>query len=241
VNMEDIILSSEVALSSEPTQAMVYTTSGVASVAEVKMLADEFFAMLEAEIDETHTQIYNDAVFFEALSPNGQMLTLAINYRAMTYRFFDFSSFDHNRVSADEELIRERLKGFGIYIPETAIFSEEDDGVYHFESIPESDGALTFWGWLGCVYYDDGTIKEINNHLVEVHPVRMVDIINKQQAYEQIEKGMFQHDSSIEIRSLHVISVRLTYEMDTKGFLQPVYSFEVEIDGYEQNIIIPAI
>jgi len=241
LNMKNIILTNEAELSDEPAQAVVYATSGVSSAKQARVFADDFFSSLQAVLDETYMQLYNGTAFYYAHTSTGQTLSLVINYRAMTYTYTDFSSFDHNKDKANEDEIRSALETFGISIPEKTIFSENDNGVYRFEAYPASNGSMVYWGSLECDYYDDGTIKRINNNLVECHPVKTTGIISEQTAYERIREGMFRHYAPHQINSLHIISVELIYDMDTKGFLQPVYKFKAEIDGHEQVIIIPAL
>lgn len=243
IDMESVDLSYETEFSDEYGQAMIYSTSGLASDQQIKTFANDFFSLLGTAYDENNTRfIKNHVAYFTAKDPNGRGLSLGVDYLAMTYNYEDFSKSEYNMVYVDEQYIKDKLIEYNICIPESVDFTEQEDGLCHFDAISEIDGTMTMWGWLECEYYDDDAIKRIYNHLVNCNAVRMVDIISEQEAYERIEKGMFRCESDAEINSLHILSVELLYEMDTKGFLQPVYNFIVELNGDEQaDIIIPAL
>lgn len=239
VDMTNVILSNEVELCSEPAQAMIYEVMGILDTKEITEFAENFLSNLNATIDETRTLKNRGSTVFFAQSPTGQTATLNIsNY--LTY-FYNYPSNDSFRASINENNLRDKLLEIGIYIPESALFSELDIGEYRFDIAVDSTGDLTVWGWLECVYYDDGTIRQILNHIVEVQSVRMVDIITPYEAFKRIEGGMFRYYSPNQISYLHIVSYEITHYMDTKGFLQPVYRFEVEIDGVKQDIVIPAV
>lgn len=243
IDMKNIELSYDMDFCDEYGQAMVYATSGLASNEQIKTFANDFFSQLETTYAENNTRfIKNHVAYFSAKAPNGQRLSLGVDYLAMTYSYEDYSKSDYNMVYADEQSVKDKLTAYNIFIPESANFTEQEDGLCRFDTISETDGSMSLYGWLECEYYDDDTIKKIYNHLVKCDAVRMVDIISEQEAYERIEKGMFCCDFDSQINSLHILSVELLYEMDTKGFLQPVYNFMVEINGVEQaNIFIPAL
>lgn len=180
--------------------------------------------------------------YFTTQSSTGRGLSLGVDYLAMTYSYEDYTKSEYNMVFVDEQYIKDKLTEYNIFIPESANFIEQEDGLCHFDTISEIDGTMILWGWLECEYYDDDTIKQIYNHLVNCNAVRMVGIISEKEAYERIEKGMFRCDLDEKINSLHILSVELLYEMDTKGFLQPVYKFIVEINGDVQtDIFISAL
>ena len=40
---------------------------------------------------------------------------------------------------------------------------------------------------------------------------------------------------------IEIIDFKLSYSLDTKGFYQPIYNFDVKLDGEKSQIHIPAI
>ena len=71
--------------------------------------------------------------------------------------------------------------------------------------------------------------------------MRLVDIISEQQAFEEIEKGRFFASPGFKLSSIDIFSVELSYTIDSKGFLQPVYHFHANIDGHDTYLIVPAL
>ncbi|MFS0868508.1 VanZ family protein [Paenibacillus xylanilyticus] len=72
--------------------------------------------------------------------------------------------------------------------------------------------------------------------------VRMVDIISPAEAYQEIIKGNFSIYNDLKKGDkLHVNKYELTYTYDSKGYYQPAYQFEGEVNGMEWNAVIPAM
>ncbi|MBT2282687.1 VanZ family protein [Paenibacillus polymyxa] len=72
--------------------------------------------------------------------------------------------------------------------------------------------------------------------------VRVVDIISPAEAYEEILKGNFSIYNNLKKGDeLNVNKYELTYTYDSKGYYQPVYQFEGEVDGVNWNALIPAV
>ena len=63
-------------------------------------------------------------------------------------------------------------------------------------------------------------------------------VISEEEAYDQILDGKF-HWYGEEPGELILGDVSLVYQIDSKGFYQPVYSFQVSGDT-ESTILIPA-
>ena len=92
---------------------------------------------------------------------------------------------------------------------------------------------------------EDGSIREINNQLLSYTYYDEVYVHTPDEAYQLLcegkfnDGGYFEHISPTDVS---VLSCRPGYEIDTKGFYQPVYYFEVvSLDGaYKNQIMIPA-
>lgn len=97
-------------------------------------------------------------------------------------------------------------------------------------------------GTISCSYYSDGTIKEIRNKLVTYNKVKDISIKSEKEAYEELLDGKFSYfNFENDIESIDIKGVELDYYLDSKGYYQPVYSFDSIIDGSEFKIIIPAL
>lgn len=161
-----------------------------------------------------------------------------------SYRYTDFSSFDEykEQKDVDEETLKENLTTFGIDIPQDSQFQKVDTGTYEWtidKKVIENqliDGSLT------VDYYNDETVKRIDNQLITYDKVRDVQMKSEQEAYKEILDGEFQHYSENKlIKTLHTHKVEVSYHLDSKGYYQPVYAFYSTVDGMDMTILIPGI
>ena len=81
----------------------------------------------------------------------------------------------------------------------------------------------------------------INNYIYQYDVCGEYKIISEEEAYEKIKAGEFNSYELYDIQSIVVRSVKLCYQVDSKGFYQPVYRFECTIDGEGRPIFIPAL
>ena len=64
----------------------------------------------------------------------------------------------------------------------------------------------------------------------------------EQEAYQEILDGKFQlFSKSKKIKTLHIDQVEVSYQLDSKGYYQPVYAFHGVVDGTDMTILIPGI
>ena len=64
--------------------------------------------------------------------------------------------------------------------------------------------------------------------------------ISLRDAYDMIKEGKFNYYSNEEL-DVKVKNVGVDYFTDTKGYYQPVYVFNVDMNGEETQIDIPAL
>lgn len=223
--------------------ATVYQTNTL-TVEETEAFGKSFFENLGTSLDESRNDIYEEtAVYWTEDS-----YSMWVNYKGGTYHMTDFdTSYPEEEVeqpqlvtNATEEEILDALSGYGIELPDGAIFSYTPGIGYTFvvERV-EADGHV-FDGKLTCEYYDNGKFSSIRNDILQFDVYKEFEICSEQDAYEQILDGEFvcAVDSG---ESIEVGQVSLEYMLDTKGFYQPVYVFSVMWDDMEGTINIPAI
>ena len=88
----------------------------------------------------------------------------------------------------------------------------------------------------------DGQFGEIDYQILPLDSYKNVEIISEAKAYAQIEEGQFNYwRQDDELLDVKVTGLELGYELDTKGFYQPVYLFDTVIGDFETQISIPAI
>ena len=70
----------------------------------------------------------------------------------------------------------------------------------------------------------------------------MIEVISESQAYEQIQKGYFSYfRPNDDILKVDITGIEVGYEIDTKGYYQPVYLFDGTVNGNETKLVVPAI
>lgn len=200
----------------------------------------DFLRSMDIDIDNIEIDPYNDnAVFWVRGEPT---YNIRFNYIGGKYNFLDFSCFEDGLepMNVEEDLVLEVINAFGIGIPEEAKFTNEDNGDYQWKADQLIDGDILMDGAITCTYFNDHTIKSLNNNLIKYKKVKDISIKSEKDAFEELTKGKFRyHDDNI--TSITIEQINLDYLLDTKGFYQPVYRFKAIMDEKEHSIIIPAI
>lgn len=236
--MKEVDLTTDFSFSDQSETATVYQAS-YASLEDATASANALFTHKNLTIDHSRTLPYENSVLFYSAESS---FHLWMNYAGLTYDYTDFSKFDEGMVQKEiEEFdLRERLKtDFNLEIPQNAIFSGQDNGFYRFDLTNDLQEDILWNGFVEISYYNDDTIKSLRNNLIPYRPYQDYTIISPLAAYHQIQEGKF--PSYETLKSLHIKDVVLSYEMDTKGFYQPVYLFRVILNGEENQIRIAAI
>lgn len=237
------VISSDEEYSSDRETAIVYQTNTM-TVEETEEFARTFFENLGTTLDESRNDIYEDTAVYWAKDS----YSMWINYKGGTYDMTDFdTSFPEEGeeepqsvVDASEEEIRDVLFEYGIEVPAGAIFTYTPKVGYTFEVERCEVNGVIYEGNLICDYYDNGKFSDIRNNITQFEAYKEFEIISEQEAYEQILNGKFvcAIDKG---EKIEVGQVTLDYMLDTKGFYQPVYKFDVKVNEQEQSIQIPAI
>jgi glycopeptide antibiotics resistance protein len=161
-----------------------------------------------------------------------------------SYSYTDFSSFEEgiDPKDADEETLKEALTHLGMDIPQDAAFQKVDNGTYKWTVEKREVTNQLIDGELSVSYYSDDTIKEITNQLITYDKVKDVQIKSIKEAYQQIVEGDFRYfTENKKIQKVHVHNVEISYQLDTKGYYQPLYVFDCTVDGEESSILIPGM
>ena len=240
VRQKDVSVTTELDLSSEDNTAMVYRTS-VTDEAGTKEVAEEIFGRFGCEIDESRTDIYEDEVLY--WSEDGNQLSIWVHYAGKTYRFTNSDALYNDdaekeiKLNATESELIQALEKMGVIIPEGAVF-EHETSLYQFTVDKIVKDGKMYDGSIRCEYTTDGMISELMNSVIEYEEYKSFPIISEKEAFDRLEKGCFLGVADEEFK---VLGVTLDYELDTKGFYQPVYVFNVVRDDIEDVISIAAI
>lgn len=231
----------ELELSSEETKMLVYQ-SHIADESETRQVAEEMFARFDLGIDDSRTDIYQDEAIY--YSNAGNRLNMWVRYSGKTFSYHDFDAIFgedvKEKLDAGEDEIRSALNAMGIELPEGAVFETSEEVPYKFNVDKIIDGGKMYDGSVTCSYTEDGVVSDLNYNVVEFEEYKEFPIISQQEAYEKLKQGMF-HSLYADENVIEIFGVTIDYELDTKGFYQPVYVFEGTLNGDETNIRIPAI
>lgn len=189
------------------------------------------------------TSYYQDFAYYN-LQPGG---ILNVYYYDGSYEFKSGAHWDNTKwTEADRQIIEKALAVYPVNIPAQAEFYYEGDGWHNFTVYHLIDGALMYDGTLRARYADSGKIEEVENRLCAYTYYEEVDIISPEEAFEQLKAGQFHDEGYFEYVKPADVSVTacvLEYQVDTKGFYQPVYMFYLTApDGsYADHVMIPAM
>ena len=201
---------------------------------ETRKLANDFYQKLGTSVREKDIEmyIYEDTAIYGSIDGNYSMW---INYADGSYTFNDFSNFDKNievQTCATKEMIVSALNKIGIEIPDESVF-EELDGNYIFKvNIKNEENVIE--GKLTCSYYNDDTVKRVENNIIKYSKVKEKEIISEKDQY-----GRYYGN----IKELIIENIELKYYLDTKGYYVPIYAFTTKINNnsYPYQILIKAV
>ena len=73
--------------------------------------------------------------------------------------------------------------------------------------------------------------------------IKQYEILTSKEAYNKILNGEFKiyDEFAKNLDKIEIIDFKLIYSLDTKGFYQPIYNFDVNLDEKKSQIHIPAI
>ena len=238
VNLNYLEWKVECDLADTASNVPVYRTQTM-SKTDCAVFAEEMAALTGQEVDMV--SYYQEMAYY-----NLNRGTLKVYYHDGSYEYggYDYSVTQWDE--ADRETVENALKMYPIVIPEAAEFTYEGDGWYSFTCERLIDGAIMMDGTLRVRYGVDDTIRRIENNLVWYTYHKDVPVITPEKAYQELKSGAFTYADALKSHSsesVSVISCTMDYEIDTKGFYQPVYLFEILIpeSGNTCLAMIPAM
>lgn len=214
------------------------------TVDETKERGKMILETLGSSLDESNLDIYDNTLVMRS---EDNRYDLWMEYYGGTYSLTDFEILHPSTgetlepiIGADESVVKEAVNKLGIAIPEESEFKEIDSGVYKFtmDMIETKDGLLN--GMIQCRYYGEYGIGQLTNQILNASFYKKFDAISEQEAYKKIVDGKFLYMGH-ENLTIQVDSCSIVYCIDSKGFYQPNYCFKCNINGKEDEIIIPAL
>lgn len=240
VNLNHLEWKLDCDLSDSAENVPVYRTQTM-SRADCDALAEEIAALSGDEVDMV--SYYQEMAYYNF----GSGLVM-VYYHDGSYEFRVFDLPFEIGDQSDRESIVKALEPYPIAIPEAAEFTIAEDGWYSFTCDQYIDGAVMMDGTLRVrnEVTEDYSHLEVENHLVWYTHYKDVPVISPEEAYQELKDGNFAYADAIKRYakdSATVVSCTLDYEIDTKGFYQPVYIFEILIPetGNTDLVMIPAM
>ena len=232
-----------------PASLPVYRTQS-RSISDCDAFAEKFLTIIDTEY--TTISYYEEAAYYmdQSGGDNGAHFLLVYYLdQSFDYTYRPSGRFGMQEPEwgdADRETLAGLLERFPVMLPEYAQFATEGEGWYSFAVDRHVDGAMMIDGTLRCRYASDGTLREIENHMLSYVYEDTVEVISPEEAVSRLQKGEFNDEGYFEYQApgeVSILSCEVTYEIDTKGFYQPVYAFELKSDDgrYESRIIVPAM
>lgn len=237
VDLNDLDWKIDCVLSDSSANVPVYRTQTM-SKADCDAFAEEIIGQ-KADI----VSYYQEMAYY-----NFSGGIIMVYYHDGSYEFRIFNQpFDAGE-EPDRKRLEKALESYSIEIPEAAEFTVSEDGWYSFTCDQHIDGSVMMDGTLRVrnEITEDYTHLELENHLVRYTHHKNVSIMSPKEAYTELKRGVFADADSLKRHSkdsVTVISCTMDYEIDTKGFYQPVYLFKILIPetGNTCLAMIPAM
>ena len=241
-DMSKVSLNSKVELKDDDDkEKKVYTLNRLSSE-DALNFAQDFFKKLGTSVDKSNIDTYDNQILYS--SSNGRY-KIMVYLNGGAYSFTDFNCSDNIiNQDMDKESVIVALKKYNVKPCDIAEFEQErEDGKklssYRFYvDLNEKNNKLTD-GYLTISQSDE--ILNIYNYIYTYKPYGKYKIISQEEAYDKIKAGQFNSYELYNIKSILIRSIKLCYQLDSKGYYQPVYRFECTIDGDGRPIFIPAL
>lgn len=244
VNTKDIQWTVDCEMDNGEQTVDIYKTE-TATKESCEAFGREFMGNLG--IEDFFVTIYNEEVY---LRENQGSRWMSVYYQGGHYSYTDMGDWDiindvYGEV-AEAELRAELLK-LGIEIPAEAEFSyDEDAQVHYFRVSCHMDGDTMTDGAVAVQWEEGYGIREIDNDMMTFTYYGEAEIISEQAAAERLMAGWIASGEWLErknAKQIEILSCELSWQVDTKGFYQPVYLFELKSadTNYEITEIVPAM
>ena len=240
IDMSTIDVSTKLNLDNKSKKAYVYETY-VGNKEDAINLANKIFSNVNTNVDEYQNDEYDDTIVLK--SENGDY-NLWINYKGLTTWFIDYSQLEAGgKENLTYEEVQTLLSKFDIELPKEADFKDDGKGKYSISLDMVKSGDMYLDGELICTISKNNIVSDFTNNIISYKPYKEYEILSLKEAYDKILSGEFRLMDVLEKNSkLEVTDANLIYQLDSKGFYQPVYDFTANIDGEENHhIYIPAL
>ncbi|MGL5346026.1 MAG: hypothetical protein ACRDA3_01620, partial [Peptostreptococcaceae bacterium] len=239
VDMSDIDVQTKLKLEDKPQKAFVYKAT-VGTKDEALKLANKILSNVNSKVDESKNDEYDETIVYKT---EDEKYNLWVDYVGMTTWYTDFTQMEAKpKTGLSIQDISSKLGEFDIKVPEQASFKEDDGGGYIISVDMIKSGQVYLDGDLSCDISEDGTVRGFTNNIIEYKPYKEYEVLSEEEAYNKILNGEFKvYESLPKNLKIEVTDINLKYEVDSKGFYQPVYEINTSINKESEIISIPAL
>lgn len=238
VDMSNIKVSTKLKLNEKTGKTYVYNAS-IGTKEDTLEAANEIFSTVNSSIDESQNDVYDKTIVYR--SEDGKY-SVWVDYKGLTTWYTDFNKFDKDGIEGlSYKEVKKCISDFGINLPENADFKDNGEGNYSVTVNMEEVDGVFLDGVFTCTIKEDKSVYDFDNDIIEYSKYKEYDIISEQEAYKKILNGDFKLFRIEEYDEIELDSVELTYEIDSKGFHQPVYEFIIKDKDADRSILIPAL
>lgn len=238
MHLKNVDVACDLELSEENATANIYQLKKY-DEQETLEFANEFFGHMDTAVDESRNDPYQNTIVYWSLDGNHN---LWVDYRGLSFWYTNFTTLDAvPALGASREEVESALEKMNIQIPERAEFSEEENGYYQFSVSGYEDGKNWIEGTLNCKCTDNGEVESVTQHICTYDGYKTCTLISEKEAFEKVKNGDFHSYFIFNGNQIQIESVKLEYELDSKGYYRPVYYFSAEIGGEEGEIAVTAL
>lgn len=238
VDMSTVDLSSNINFDDKQNTAYVYKAP-IGNKEESLKLANKFFANLDTKVDESKIDEYDETSVFTS---EDNSYKLWVRHKGFTTWFINHSTEYNVQEDLTYKDIQNLLSKYHIYLPNEAKFEDNKEGNYKItvDMVKLNNNYLD--GELTCQIGKDNTVYSIENNIISYEPYKEYNVLSLNEAYNKIKNGEFKiYDLRKESNKIDIIDVKLDYKLDSKGFYQPIYTFNIKLNGNLSQIEIPAL
>lgn len=230
----NIRLADSIKLNDKSISAPVFIPSGYTEQ-EAELFASSLLDRMGVS-GNTHYSHYDDSIICYRGHHN---VTVYLQDQSFEYHYVNDTVANWGDMGTQN--VKDRLAAYEIDIPDDAIYTHPSEGVYKWSIERSVSSVGNVSGTLTCYTTTDGEIYSIDYQFIRQSLYKKEPIINETEAYQKLVDGYFQIEHNLKVKTLVINGVSLTYSPDTKGFYQPVWLFNCEINGENRDLVVTAL
>ena len=223
----------------DSTESLTVYTSEILTEKEAYKRAEDIFKRFDGAMNYQFAGYYDDEAWIRS-KVGDETNEIKIQYAGGTFEYSIMSRYSEKGYAYTESEVRDILSQYGYTICKDAEFSVKDDMRLCFEVDRCEENGNVVDGRLEVKFGRDKSILWLQDSLLTLTPYKEYEAISEAEAYRRLKEGKFKRYGN-DYLDIEVLSCKIAYSVDTKGFYQPSYRFDVNINGKEAWIMIPAL